>query len=78
MSEPIRMCLSCRERNAQNSMIRLQQDTNQINAYQGRGRSFYLCHNCINSKKKTKGLAKRFKQDEERFTKFLKELIKHG
>ena len=59
-------------------MARLQQNANQIIAYQGQGRSFYLCYDCINTKKKTKGLAKRFKQDEERFTKFLKELIKHG
>jgi len=59
-------------------MVRLQHDANQIIAYQGQGRSFYLCHDCINTKKKTKGLAKRFKQDEERFTKFLKELIKYG
>jgi len=59
-------------------MVRLQQNDNQIIEYQGQGRSFYLCHGCINTKKKTKGLAKRFKQDEERFTKFLKELIKHG
>jgi predicted RNA-binding protein YlxR (DUF448 family) len=59
-------------------MVRLQQNANQIIAYRGEGRSFYLCHKCINTQKKTKGLAKRFKQNEERFTKFLKELIKHG
>ncbi len=77
-SKPIRMCLSCRQRNAQNSMVRLQQDANVITAYRGYGRSFYLCHDCINNDKKTKSLTKRFKQDRERFIKFLKELVKNG
>ncbi len=59
-------------------MIRLRQDSNQIIEYKGQGRSFYLCHDCINNTKKTKSLTKRFKQDEERFVKFLKELVKNG
>ena len=78
MSEPIRMCISCRQRMPQKTMIRLQQDTNQIISYRGYGRSIYLCSECINNEKKVKGLTKRFKQDEERFVKFLKELIKNG
>ncbi|MEA3492407.1 MAG: DUF448 domain-containing protein [Campylobacterota bacterium] len=72
------MCLSCRQRNAQNLMVRLQQDANIITTYRGYGRSFYLCHDCINNEKKIKGLTKRFKQDRERFVKFLKELVKNG
>ncbi len=59
-------------------MARLQQDSNQVIKYPGHGRSFYLCQDCINNTKKIKGLTKRFKQDEERFVKFLKELIKNG
>jgi len=46
--------------------------------YCGSGRSFYLCHSCINDIKKTKSLAKRFKQDEEQLVELLKELIKNG
>ncbi len=59
-------------------MVRLQLKTNQVIQYEGEGRSFYLCHDCINNTKKIKGLTKRFKQDEERFVKLLKELIKNG
>ncbi len=59
-------------------MVRLQQESNQVIKYRGYGRSFYLCHDCINNTKKIKGLTKRFKQNEERFVKFLKELIKNG
>lgn len=72
------MCLSCRQRNRQNEMVRLQQVDSSITAYSGFGRSFYICSECIDNNKKIKGLAKRFKQDEEQFVKFLKELVKYG
>jgi predicted RNA-binding protein YlxR (DUF448 family) len=75
---PIRMCIACRQRYTQNTILRLQQNDHNIIAYQGHGRSFYLCDGCINDTKKIKGLAKRFRQDAEQFDKFLKELIKYG
>ncbi len=74
----IRMCLSCRQRNRQNEMVRLQQVDSKIIVYRGFGRSFYICNECIDNNKKIKGLTKRFKQDEEQFVKFLKELVKYG
>jgi predicted RNA-binding protein YlxR (DUF448 family) len=49
-----------------------------IIAYDGSGRSFYLCDVCSKNQKKIKGLVKRFRQDEERFLKLLEELIKNG
>ncbi len=76
--KPIRMCLSCRQRAVKKTLVRLQQNENEIVSYQGIGRSFYICHECINNEKKIKGLTKRFKQDKERFIKFLKELVKNG
>ncbi|MDY0403039.1 DUF448 domain-containing protein [Sulfurovum sp.] len=77
-SQPIRMCISCRERQPQGSMLRLKMADNEIIAYDGSGRSFYLCDVCSKNQKKIKGLIKRFKQDEERFLKLLEELIKNG
>lgn len=76
--QPIRMCIACRGRYEQKSMLRLQQRGDEIIAYQGFGRSFYLCHECMDNKKKIKSLTKRFKQDEEHFVKFLKEQIENG
>jgi len=76
--KPIRMCISCRMRNYQIDMMRLQiLDDNIIIRYNNSGRSFYVCKECIGDKKKIKGLTKRFKQDEERFVKFLKEQLKN-
>ena len=77
-SQPIRMCISCRSRHPQNSLIRLKQEGQNVIAFDGKGRSFYLCDLCAENEKKIKGLTKRFKQDEERFVKLLKELINNG
>lgn len=77
-SYPIRMCIVCRNRYPQNTLIRLRQEGNNVLVYDGTGRSFYLCNDCVKNEKKVKGLVKRFKQDAEHFTKLLKELMNNG
>jgi len=77
-SQPIRMCIACRSRHPQNTLIRLRQDAKEVLAFNGKGRSFYLCIDCVQNEKKVKGLVKRFQQDEEHFTKLLKELMNNG
>ena len=73
-TQPIRMCISCRCRHPQNSLIRLKLDGNDVVAHDGMGRSFYLCDECVVNEKKIKGLTKRFKQDKERFVGLLQKL----
>ena len=73
-SQPTRMCIACRSRHPQNTLIRLKQEGNEVVASDGKGRSFYLCDMCVSNEKKINGLVKRFKQNKERFTKLLKEL----
>ena len=73
-SQPIRMCIACRSRHPQNTLIRLKQLGNEVVVHDGQGRSFYLCIHCATDEKKVKGLMKRFKQDAERFVKLLTEL----
>jgi len=72
------MCIACRSRHPQNTLIRLQHKDEDIVVFEGKGRSFYLCNMCCLNEKKVKGLTKRFKQKEERFIKLLKELINNG
>jgi len=72
------MCIACRSRHPQNTLIRLKLEGKDVVAFDGRGRSFYLCDVCSTNEKKIKGLTKRFKQDAEYFVKLLKELIKNG
>jgi len=70
-SQPIRMCIACRSRHPQNTLIRLKQSGKEVVAFDGLGRSFYLCDKCEKKEKKVKGLVKRFKQDSEQFIKVL-------
>ncbi|MCB4743666.1 MAG: DUF448 domain-containing protein [Sulfurovum sp.] len=68
------MCIACRSRYPQHTLIRLKQEGNDVIAYNGYGRSFYLCNTCINNTKRVKGLMKRFKLNEEHFVKLLIEV----
>ncbi len=52
------MCIHCRGRFSQAQLIRLQCLNNQIRPFRGQGRSFYLCHLCIDDRKLGKRLAK--------------------
>ena len=72
--QPIRMCIACRSRHPQNTLIRLKLSGKDVVAFDGVGRSFYLCDVCVNNEKKVKGLVKRFKQDAKQFTKLLTKL----
>jgi predicted RNA-binding protein YlxR (DUF448 family) len=74
-SQPIRMCIACRSRYPQKSLIRLKQNGKEIVAFDGIGRSFYLCKECVKDEKKIKGLAKRFKQDKEQLARLLGALV---
>lgn len=65
------MCIACRSRHPQNTLIRLKQEGKEIVEFDGKGRSFYLCHACARDDKKIKGLVKRFRQDQEQFTSLL-------
>ena len=68
------MCMSCRTRYSQGALIRLKLSGTKIVISDGQGRSFYLCTQCVNNPKRVRGLVKRFKQDEEQFTKLLTRL----
>jgi predicted RNA-binding protein YlxR (DUF448 family) len=72
------MCITCRSRHPQNTLIRLRQVGKEVIAFEGVGRSFYICCDCVKNEKKVKGLVKRFKQELEPFTKLLKELMNNG
>lgn len=75
---PIRMCIQCRERFAQNVLIRLQCKDKKVQAYDGVGRSLYVCRTCIENPKLVKHLAGRCKSGKDsqnNISNILKELI---
>ncbi len=59
--EPIRMCIVCRTRAAQSTLIRLQCQDSVLKVFTGVGRSFYVCQNCIDSKSAPRALARQCK-----------------
>ncbi|MDF1880705.1 DUF448 domain-containing protein [Sulfurimonas sp. MAG313] len=58
---PIRMCLQCRQRFPQKELIRLQCKDKTIQAFDGLGRSQYVCYTCSENPKLVKQLAGRCK-----------------
>jgi predicted RNA-binding protein YlxR (DUF448 family) len=54
----IRMCVTCKKRDFQKNLYILQCKNNEIVKFTGSGRSFYVCNECINSKKFLKYLSK--------------------
>jgi len=77
---PTRMCISCRERSSQNTLIRLQCIDSNLDIFKGSGRSFYLCKDCLNEEKKVlKSLMRQCRSgDKDKFTSRLKEIITDG
>jgi uncharacterized protein len=62
---PIRMCIQCRERLEQKHLIRLQCKEKQVVAFDGVGRSLYVCMTCIENPKLVKQLAGRCKSGKD-------------
>ena len=62
----IRMCVACRKREKQSNLIRLQCIENRLVNFTGNGRSFYVCKDCINSKKFIKYISKLCKLSKEK------------
>ena len=76
-THPLRMCISCRQRDAQNNLIRLQCVESQLSLFRGNGRSFYICNVCLNDDKKVlKALMRQCRSgDRDKFSNILKEII---
>jgi len=75
--QAVRMCISCRQRDTQSNLIRLQCIDASLDIFSGSGRSFYLCQNCLNEEKKVlKALMRQCRSgDKDKFMNKLKEII---
>jgi len=49
---PVRMCISCRQRDEQKNLFRLTCKDGNLDKFDGNGRSFYICQNCLTLEKK--------------------------
>lgn len=75
--QPVRMCISCRQRYTQNELNRFRCENGLLETFNGSGRSFYLCNNCIlDEKKMLKALMRQCRSgDRDKITNRLKEII---
>jgi predicted RNA-binding protein YlxR (DUF448 family) len=78
--QPTRMCISCRQRDSQNKLLRLQCIDSSLEEFSSNGRSFYLCEICLSDEKKVlKSLMRQCRSaDKDKFTIKLKEIIIDG
>ncbi len=75
-TQPVRMCILCRSRRAQNTLLRLQCHDKNLVRFTGAGRSFYLCESCFDHKKLDRALARQCKTGEtQKLLNQLKEII---
>ena len=65
MDKQIRMCIVCRKRDKQHNLNRLQCVDNKLITFSGSGRSFYVCKDCINTKKFINLLSKKCNKSKE-------------
>ena len=74
---PTRMCVSCRQREQQDKLLRIQCKDGSIEAFSQTGRSFYLCENCLKEDKKVlKALMRQCKSGKrDKLMNKLKEII---
>ncbi|MEA2098811.1 MAG: hypothetical protein U9P72_01635 [Campylobacterota bacterium] len=75
--QPTRMCISCRVREIQNKLLRLQHIDGSLESFGGKGRSFYICENCLAQEKKlSKALMRQCRSgDKNKLMNRLKEII---
>ncbi|MEA3374180.1 MAG: DUF448 domain-containing protein [Campylobacterota bacterium] len=75
-TQPFRMCIVCRTRAEQHTLIRLQCEEKMLRPFSGNGRSFYLCKACVEDKKLDRALARQCKSGAtQQLMSQLKEII---
>ncbi|WP_428739193.1 DUF448 domain-containing protein [Sulfurimonas sp.] len=63
---PTRMCISCREKFAQEELVRIKCMDAELSLFNGFGRSFYFCKICLSDEKKiTKALMRQCKSNKK-------------
>jgi len=71
VKKTIRMCVGCRKRFFQKDLLRLQCKNGNLIRFEGIGRSFYVCKDCISSKKVINYIAKQCNITKEEAKNFI-------
>jgi len=63
--KPVRMCIVCRQKFFKEELYRMQCIKNKLVKWQGKGRSFYICPNCLDNKKFVQYVSKKCNLSKE-------------
>jgi predicted RNA-binding protein YlxR (DUF448 family) len=75
---PIRTCISCRKKDEQSLLNRLQCIDKKLVAFCGSGRSFYVCDDCVNNTKMLEKALYRQCKNKDNYIEQLKEIFANG
>lgn len=75
LKKPIRMCIVCRIRTEQKKLIRLRCSNKKLILFDGNGRSFYICSECIKNEKKLEKSLYRECKNKDAYIMQLKEIL---
>jgi predicted RNA-binding protein YlxR (DUF448 family) len=78
LKQIIRTCISCRLKQEQKELIRFQCIDKHLTTFNGKGRSFYLCSDCIDDKKKSEKALFRQCRNKDNYFEQLKEIVENG
>lgn len=78
-NKSIRTCVSCRKKQEQNLLNRFQCKNKKLSKFEGFGRSFYICDDCISTtdQKVEKALYRNCKNKDDYIAQ-LKEIVANG
>lgn len=69
------MCISCRTRNHKDSMNRLQCKDKKLQTFDGIGRSFYICNECLEDEKRLEKALYRECKNKDGYLLQIKEML---
>jgi len=75
---PLRTCISCRDKQEQIYLNRLQCKNKALVPFNGIGRSFYICNDCLEDKKKLERALFRQCRNKAQYWEQLKEILANG
>ncbi|STQ85595.1 DUF448 domain-containing protein [Helicobacter muridarum] len=64
-AKSIRMCITCKNRFLQSKLIRFKAGETKLSPYNGIGRSFYICNECLIKPKTVNHIKKYIKHNED-------------
>lgn len=75
---PVRTCIACRAKIAQNLLNRLQCKDKKLTPFTGTGRSFYVCDECLKDDNKLEKALYRHCRNKDNYIVQLREIFANG